>query len=381
MSRGGIDKRGDRRYRARYRAPDGRERSRTFERRIDAERWLATQAADVARGAWLDPAAGRLAFETWAERWEAGLSNLRPTTRALNVGVLRNHLLPRFRAYRLTDIATSDVQAMVAEGLEAGASASAVRRRVIVLRTILEAAVAEGRIGRNPAARVTLPTERAREMRFLAPEHIAALADAVRPPHYRPLVLTAAYVGLRWGELAGLRVGNVDVLRRRIAVVEQLVEVGGRLSWGPPKTRAGRRTVTMPATIATMLGEHLGTEPVRSSGLVFPTPSGRPLHRSNFRKVWTRAVRESGIDVPGLTFHELRHTAAALAIAQGAHPLAIRDRLGHASITVTMDVYGGLFPSLDEAIADGLDEVLRDSLAASSRPGAASVARLPTSER
>ncbi|MCD6022755.1 MAG: tyrosine-type recombinase/integrase [Actinomycetia bacterium] len=108
--------------------------------------------------------------------------------------------------------------------------------------------------------------------------------------------------------------------------------------------------------------------------LAFPGPKGALLRRSNFRRVWTKARTRADLD--GLRFHELRHTAAALAIAQGAHPLAIRGRLGHSSITVTMDGYGGLFPPLDEAIAEGLDEVLRVSRAGPMRDGDGTTAHL-----
>jgi integrase len=139
-----------------------------------------------------------------------------------------------------------------------------------------------------------------------------------------------------------------------------LLELSGGLDFGPPKTKAGVRTVTMPATLTEILGRHFGSAPVQSSGLAFPTPSGSPMRRSNFRRVWQRACRQVGVE--GMVFHELRHTAAALAIAEGAHPLAIRERLGHSSITVTMDRYGKLFPSLDEAIAAGLDSVLRRAI-------------------
>jgi integrase len=374
-----ITKRPDGKWRARHRGPDGRERARHFARKTDAERWLATQGADVARGEWVDPALGRMTFGDWAQRWEAGLSDLRPTTKALNLGVLANHLLPRFGGWSLAQITTSDVKAMVADDLARGYSNSAVRRHVIVLRTILDAAVVEGRIKRNPCQGVKLPPESSRPMRFLEPGEVAQLGDAIRPAHYRTLIFTAAYVGLRWGELAGLRVERVDPLRRTIQVVEQLVEVGGKVEFGPPKTKAGRRTVTMPATVAEMLGEHMASPAVRASGLVFPTVSGQLMRRANFRKVWLRAVTNAGFSggpLGGLVFHELRHTAAALAIAQGAHPLAIRDRLGHSSITVTMDTYGGLFPSLDEAIAEGLDGVLRQSLADESRTKGGQVASL-----
>jgi integrase len=130
----------------------------------------------------------------------------------------------------------------------------------------------------------------------------------------------------------------------------------------------------MPASLADILAEHLGSAPVQVSGLAFPGPKGSPLRRSNFRRVWTKACRVAGFE--GLVFHELRHTAAALSIAQGAHPLAIRERLGHSSITVTMDRYGGLFPRLDEAIAEGLDGVLRGASAGLLRDERGSVSSL-----
>lgn len=376
-----ISKREDRPntpYQVRYRTPDGKSRRKQFRRRVDAERFAATTEADQVRGAWTDPALGRLTFAAWCERWEAGLVGLRDSTKALNLGVLHKHLLPRFGSRQLASITLTDVKAMVGDDLAGGASGSATRRHVIVLRSILEAARLEGRIGRNPCKGVKLPPESSRPMRFLEPAQVVAVADAIRPVHYRPLIFTAAYVGLRWGELAGLRVERVDVLRRRIRVEEQLTEVGGRLAFGPPKTRSGSRTVTMPATIAQMLGEHMSSEPVRTSGMVFPTETGKLMRRNNFRTRWRRAVNgrpdrgEAGVftgtELSGLVFHELRHTAAALAIAQGAHPLAIRDRLGHSSITVTMDTYGGLFPGLDETIAEGLEGMLAESLVSQACP-------------
>lgn len=378
-----IQRRGRRRWRARYRGPDGRERSKTFERRIDAERWLTSEESSKLTGTWIDPALGRMTFAEWVERWEATTVDLRPTTRALNLGIVRKYLVPRFGSWPLARIGTADVRAMVAEETADGKlSPSAVRRHAIILGTILGAAVEDGRIARNPVRGLRLPAEERRRMRFLEPEEIRALADA-HPAFYRPLVLTAAYVGLRWGELVGLAVERVDPLRRTIRVERQLLEVNGRVAFGPPKTKAGLRTVTMPSMLAEILGEHLASPAVASSGLAFPGPRGAPLRRSSFRRVWEKARTRAGFDggpLDGLVFHELRHTAAALAIAQGAHPLAIKERLGHSSITVTMDTYGGLFPRLEEAIAEGLDGVLRASLAASSRPEAAQVVRLRSSE-
>ena len=371
-------------WRARYRAPDGRERSKTFTRRVDAERWLTSTSADVLRGDWIDPKLGRMTFREWEERWETTIVHLRPRTRELNVGVARNYLLPRFGDWRLARITTSDVKAMLSEELAANRlSHSAIRRHVLVLRSILNAAIEDGRITRNPCRGVKLPPENSRPMRFLEPDEIARLV-AAHPEHYRPLILTAAYVGLRWGELAGLKVERVDLLRRAIRIEEQLVDVSGHLQFTPPKTKAGIRTVTIPATLAEVLAIHFATEPVQQSCLAFPSSRGTPIRGPSFRRIWRRACRDAGFDdgrLDGLVFHELRHTAVALAIALGAHPQAIKERLGHSSITVTMDRYGGLFPRLDQAIADGLDDALRASLAAPPRPETPRVTRLRRSQQ
>jgi integrase len=362
---------------ARYRTPAGQERSQSFERRTDAERWIISQEASKLRGSWVDPALGRMTFAEWAVRWESTIVDLRPTTKALNLGIVRNYLFPRFGRWPLSDIGTADVRKMVAEELAAGAlSPTAVRRHAIVLGTILGAAVDDGRLARNPVRSVKLPPEAARPMRFLEPNEVATLT-AAHPAHYRPMVLTAAYVGLRWGELVGLALERVDLLRRTIRVERQLVEVGGPVHFGPPKTRAGIRTVTMPAGLGEVLAEHFAASAVQSSGLAFPGPKGAPLRRSNFRRVWGKACTRAGLE--GLVFHELRHTSAALAIAQGAHPLAIKERLGHSSITVTMDRYGGLFPRLEEAIAESLDAVFREAAAGPMRDQGGTVAHLPRS--
>jgi integrase len=166
-------------------------------------------------------------------------------------------------------------------------------------------------------------------------------------------VTTAALTGLRLSELAGLKAKNVDMLGRRISVVEQLLEVGGRLETAQPKTKASMRSVAIPPTLAAKLGDH----PVLLEGpgsLVFVMASGSPLRGNNFRhRVWIPAVSRAGLD--GLRFHDLRHTAVVLAIAQGAHAKSIQMRMGHASITTTLDRYGHLFSEIDAMIGDGLE--------------------------
>lgn len=358
------------RYRARYVAADGTERGETFDRKADAESWRTTQLADVARGRWVDPALGKLTFAEYVAIWEAGLHGLRDSSVDRYLGIVRNHLVPRFGKAQLALISPSDVKAMVADDLEAGYSSSTVRRHVIVLRGVLDAAIADGRLTRNVASGFKLPAESARPMRFLTPVQLAQTADCVRA-HYRPLVMTAGWVGLRWGELAGLAVANVDLLRHTMVIDRQLTEVKGRLAFGGPKTRSGVRRVSIPAQLSSILAVHFNSDAVKSSGLAFPSVRGLSMRRSNFRKAWRRAVDGlfAGTDLEGLVFHELRHTAAALMIEQGAHPLTVKERLGHSSITVTMDTYGHLFPSQDQALAEALNETLRESLEARRETG------------
>ena len=169
------------------------------------------------------------------------------------------------------------------------------------------------------------------------------------------MVLTAAYTGLRPGETAGLRIESVDLLRRSIIVSGTISEVRGKVHFGPPKTKRSARTVAISRSLAQEIGTHIGHY-ASPAGWIFPSPNGQPLRRTNFRRrIWLPAIAAAGFEP--LRFHDLRHTHAAVLIAQGEHPKVISERLGHSSITVTLDVYGHLMPGMDEAVAERLDLV------------------------
>ena len=355
-----IERRGQGRWRARYRETDGSERSRTFTRRVDAERWLATVEVSKAKGDWVDPALGRRTFASWVTEWEASLVSLRPSTLDRDTRLVRVHLLPRFGDTPLTAISPLMVRRFVADTTAAGTHSPATVRKIgQLLAKVMRAAVDAGLIARSPCERQMLPPEPKRDMQFLTPPQIQSLADEIGPD-WSTLVLTAAYTGLRWGELAGLRVEGLDIGGRTIAVVEQLTEVSGTLRFGPPKTAAGRRSVSIPSSLAGLLVVQVDRDAIQRSGLVFPTPLGEPMRRSNWmRRVWAPATKAIG--VPTLRFRDLRHTAVALAISRGAHPKAIQERLGHSSVVVTLDRYGHLFDGLDMEIADNLDDVIRSA--------------------
>jgi integrase len=196
-------------------------------------------------------------------------------------------------------------------------------------------------------------------MRFLSGDEVSDLAGVIDDP-YRALVLTAAYAGCRFGELAGLRAHRLDLLRRTLTIAESLSEVRGQVRLAPPKTAAARRQVALPKFLAEELNRHLASWPPTAEGFVFSAPQGGPLLRHNFRRrTWLPAVRAS-VGEP-LRVHDLRHTHAAMLIAQGEHPKVIQNRLGHSSIKVTLDTYGHLFEGLDEAAAERLDATFHAS--------------------
>jgi integrase len=354
--------RGGRGWEARYRGSDGRERSRSFRTRGDALRFLAGVEAQLQRGEWRDPALARTTLDAWVEEWMATTVHLRPSTCALYEYLLRCHVLPRFGPCQLGRIAPVDVRAWLAELNSAGLSPSTVRKAFRVLSGALRSAVECDLIGHSPCASIKPPPEPSHEMRFLSAQEVAELSDAIGTD-YEALVYTAAYTGLRWGELAGLRRKHVDLLRRTLTVVEQLTEVNGTFAFGPPKTKAGQRRVAVPRFVVEHLERQLAerSEP-GPDGLVFPAVEGGPMRRSNFnRRCWQPALRAAGIGA--VRFHDLRHTAVALAIEAGAHPRALMERLGHSSINVTLGRYGHLLPGQDESIADRLDRAHRTSRA------------------
>jgi integrase len=189
-------------------------------------------------------------------------------------------------------------------------------------------------------------------MRLLDENEVAELATAL-PDRYGSLVIVAAFTGLRWGELAGLRVSDLDLLRRRLTVRSTLVEATEQEpTLGPPKSKASERTITLPRFVAETLARHLETHPPVDD-MVWTTEQGALLRRGSFGRMWRKAV----VDTVGLPcrVHDLRHTHAAWLIADGEHPKAIQIRLGHGSIAVTMNRYGHLMDGLDDQIAPHLD--------------------------
>ncbi|HEX9992283.1 MAG TPA: tyrosine-type recombinase/integrase [Acidimicrobiales bacterium] len=344
-------------YRARYRDPLGRLTSRTFARKVDAERFLREMEVDVARGRWIDPRGAEQPLARWADEFLSLARRLSPSTQETYRRDLTRYILPRFGAYQIGRLPADEIENWLNDELAAGIAPSSVHRHYRTMRRLLQVAVDKEKILANPCDRVEAPRVPKREMVFLDWGQAIDLAEA-HSPRFQALIYLAVDSGMRWSELVGLRRNRVDLRRRKVRVVEQLVRLeSGEWLRKEPKTPASVRSITVSDVTADLLADHLDRFAAPGvDGLVFPNAAGNPIAAPSFwNNHFARALRNAGL---ACRFHDLRHTSVALAIAAGAHPKAIQARMGHSSINVTLDRYGHLFPELDEAIATAFSEGL-----------------------
>jgi len=350
---GWLRKLGSGRVQAVYRDLEGSQRSATFGTRREAREFLAAAETDLRSGRWVDPRGGDVLLSEWIEAWLEGRSSVKASTAATDASRLAVHVLPSLGSHRLRDLTPLTIRRWVA-GLSAALAPKTVRNCHGLLFAVLADAVGEGFLRTNPCAGTPLPEVPHAEMTFLTHEQVDSLLKAV-DQHYRPLLLTLVGTGLRWGEAAGLRAGRVDLAAGHLAVSETLHEIGGRLTYGTPKSRASRRVVSLPSTTRSALIPVLTGR--RRAEAVFTTPAGDLLRRPNFaRRVWRPAVAAAGL--PPVRVHDLRHTHVAWLISAGTPLTAISRRLGHASIAVTDGTYGHLLPEVDQALLGALDHAL-----------------------
>ncbi len=348
-----------RRYRVRYRDPDRRSKEKAgFTRKKDAEDYLANITVATNRGDYVDPKTAKTTISQLGAEWIANQSHLKPSSFKVLEGAWRTYVEPTWGARRLSDIRHSEVQAWVTKFVGHDGkprSATVVIRAYGVLAGILDVAVRDRRISSNPAREVKLPRKGKKRRAYLTAQQVQALA--ANSGQHAVLVFTLAYTGLRWGEAIALRVSSLDTLRRRMLVSENAVYIASRVNVGTPKTHENR-SVPYPKFLSEPLAR--ACEGKTREQLVF----GNGV--AYFRKVssdtgwFVRAVRKCQAvdpDFPFITPHDLRHTAASLAISTGANPKAVQRMLGHASAAMTLDTYADLFEDDLDAVSARLDEV------------------------
>ncbi len=351
-----YDTAGGRRYRVRYRKPDRKQTDkRGFRTKRDAELFLASVEVAKHTGRYIDPSRTRVTIGDWMTQWVATRTDLRRSTFDRLEGVVRLHIIPKLGPLALSDLSRLEAQQWASK-LSATQSPGSVRKIVNVLSAGLQLAVDDGRLPANPASRLKMPRQTKRHKKFLTHQQVAELAAAVdaKPSGegYGLLVLVLAYTGLRWGELAGLRVRDLDFVRGRLDVQSTMIEVDGYMEESSPKDYE-ERSIPVPEFILEQLSIHV-EDKLPSEHVFVSSKSGSVLRNRTFRRGWFNDAAEE-IGIPGLTPHEMRHTCASLAVSAGANVKALQRMLGHSSAKETLDTYSDLFDEDLDSVAVALN--------------------------
>jgi len=345
-----------------------RQVSRTVRgRKRDAEALLASLISQHELG--IDAPRGRQTVGDFLQHWlrEYAKPNTAPKTFRRYEEIVRLHLTPVIGSMSLSKLRPSDIQAVHRKVAEKGLSARTALHCHRVLKEALQHAVKWQFLSLNPAHRVDAPRPQRHDMAAQRPDDLKRLLDAADKTRYGPLVTVALLTGLRMGELFGLRWLDVD-LDDGILRVQQTCQwlSGEGFIFRQPKSHRSTRPVALsPDTVEILrvrrvsyLEERLAAGTAyEDSGLVFADALGRPLHPHTVWDGWRRIVKAA--DLPRLRFHDLRHAHASLLMAQGVHPKIVSERLGHSSVSITLDIYSHVAPNLQADAAAGLDTLLK----------------------
>ncbi|GAB4942243.1 site-specific integrase [Mycobacterium avium subsp. hominissuis] len=359
------------RWRARYVDSEGREVAKGFARKVDAQKWLDDVTSTILTGTYVAPGAGNVSVDVLHGQWVGTFGHLKATTKAARESAWITHVRDLWGQKLVCEVQTSAIRAWVNDLAAQGSSAATIETALGVLRMILGVAVEDRRIPVNPCDGVKAPPREHSRRAYLTHQQVGELATAMTRDGL--VVRFLAYTGLRYGEMAALTVADFDMLRRRVQVRQSVTEVKGKLVWSTPKNHE-RRSVPFPRFLSEELARRMAGK--GREDLVFSAPGGGALRIATFRtRVFNPAVAKlRGIDDDGKpttdwprpTMHDLRHTAASLAISAGANVKAVQTMLGHKSAALTLDTYADLFPDDLEAVADALDaavQALRKSTA------------------
>jgi integrase len=352
------------RFQASYIAPSGARRtaSTTFATKTDAGEWLTRIQVSILEGRWRDPVAARQRVTDYARTWIAQRPGLRPRTVDLYRWLLKRHIEPFFARTTLGELTPLVVRHWRSELLAQGVSITMAAKSYRLLRAVLNTAVEDDIIERNPCKIRGGGDEKAPERPTLTVLQVQELWMRV-PARFSAFIAVKTFGSLRWGEITALRRRDVDLRTGEVAVRTAYVErSNGSLELGLPKSRASARRVGLPLPIVEMLRTHLDAYvPEDPNALVFTGPSGRPLRRSNFNKLIDWKTICAAIGVPHLHLHDLRHTGNTLAAGTpGTSTRDLMDRMGHETMRAAL-IYQHATRDADRRIAEAMGSELKNA--------------------
>jgi integrase len=326
---------------------------------------LITLQHDLQRG--IPPADDRVTVKQYLEGWlrDAAKPSVRPRTYESYAHIVNAHIIPTLGRITLTKLTPQHVRSLMNAKAEAGLSPRTVTYIRAVLRIALSQAVLDGAVERNAAALTKPPKQERHEVQPLTLPELKTFLGVTRGDRDEALFLAAAALGMRKGELLGLRWQDVDLDAGTLTVRLQAQRIGGQKVLVPPKTKKSRRTVALPAVVGDALRRHrvrqLEERLIAGSrwvdlDLVFPSTIGTIAESPNVTYVFHEALRRAGL--PRMRFHDLRHTAASLMLAQDVNPKVMQEVLGHSQLSMTMDLYSHLMPAAKKDAADRMDALL-----------------------
>ncbi|MCH7578255.1 MAG: site-specific integrase [Chloroflexi bacterium] len=303
-------------------------------------------------------------------RWleDTARRSIRVSTYAIYEVSLRKHIIPAIGHLKLARLSADDLDGLYSRLLSGGLSPKTVRMIHAVLHRALSHAQRRGAIAVNPASVAAPPSAPRREFRTLAPDEAALLLKAALSDRLYGVYLLALTCGLRQGEILGLRWADVDLNRAVLHVRQQVYRMAGEWVFSEPKTAAGRRTVSLSGSAVEALRERrlaqnkerLRAETWEDLDLVFSNRRGNPIDKANLlRGSFWPLLERAGL--PHMRFHDLRHSCASLLLAEGVHPKVVQEMLGHSSISVTLDIYSHVLPSMQADAAEKMDRLLAAS--------------------
>jgi integrase len=324
----------------------------------EAEVKLAKLVAENATGEYID--SSKMTVGEFVDRWQRDWAahHVSPKTFERYAELLRNHVCARVGDVRLQKLRAVDVNELYSDLLRTGLSARTVGHVHRVLHRALGHANKWGLVQKNVASLVAPPPVTAGEIETLSAEQVHIALARLKGRSIYPIYVLALATGMRRGELLALRWSDVDLNGALLRVEQSLEQTKAGLRFKSPKTKHGRRSITLPASAVAILRDHwkaqqemrlrLGQGKAPDDALVFPTWEGKTRSPNALTKEWSVAMKAAGLSV---TLHSLRHTHASHLIASGLDPLAVSRRLGHGSRTITLGVYRHLFPRADDRAA------------------------------